>query len=500
MIFEMTQKLILFLVGLSLSGCFDSPQPAIQRPASIPKPGGKSATFASTKHGNPTNVIAGIGLSLLSGWMITEGIYYLLKKDAPRYKPLIVQLFKRQPTNHNSHQNNQQQGNTEQHNTSPGLPPSSKQELKDYLQNPAIVQEIQDLVQIGHANYTKNDSTLQTARNNAKANAYPKGAGRPGDWIEQTFGQTEDAILPTLRGIDGPKRWSIQTINETYIEVTHGAQEISDTLYYLVTGVGINYLHEAPVGRDGAIVQAASQFNYLESTSNLFVAPVGHYLDDKTQGPMASIEASAAAMYRRAAVLENKLPHALHQMLPNDFPVKYYENGYLMPYNITDPAEQTNILQNLQKHIQQLEILPQWVLTESNQATQLQLFQAAPSYQGHFTESKTTFAKDICTLLVVPQYKAIAQLAVIRSILINKTVNLHLTAVGQGAFNNPRSVYLDALRAVKEAIDGHNVRVFIHSYDPPNEHQTNELKNALQITDFTAEIERDEFMTGAFKQ
>jgi hypothetical protein len=66
---------------------------------------------------------------------------------------------------------------------------------------------------------------------------------------------------------------------------------------------------------------------------------------------------------------------------------------------------------------------------------------------------------------VSAQYEALAKLAVIRSLKTNKIVNLHLTLVGQGVFNNPLSALATALKKVADILRIHdNVHVYIHAF------------------------------------
>ena len=76
-----------------------------------------------------------------------------------------------------------------------------------------------------------------------------------------------------------------------------------------------------------------------------------------------------------------------------------------------------------------------------------------------------SYGEKICTVLVEAQYRAIAQIAAMRSLRTKgERVNLHLTLVGQGAFNNPQSVLKSALKAVYETVSYFDVDVFIHGF------------------------------------
>jgi hypothetical protein len=206
-------------------------------------------------------------------------------------------------------------------------------------------------------------------------------------------------------------------------------------------------------------VQLASQFNFLEAPSRKKV-PVWRYLFDKTQGPRGSIETAAATLHRAAAEGAGKLPHALANVIDT----KAYSNGYLELATLADD-EQTRILNQIDANITKLRILPQWVINEASGNVQLHVLAAAPSYQGKKTPKPGPIGEKICDSLVVPQYRAIAELAVIRSILTNHEVRLHLTLVGQGVFKNPVNTLRKALTTVADVVRGFpKVTVFVHAF------------------------------------
>lgn len=102
----------------------------------------------------------------------------------------------------------------------------------------------------------------------------------------------------------------------------------------------------------------------------------------------------------------------------------------------------------------------------------------------------------ICEIIVSAQYEALAKLAVIRSLENNTIVNLHLTLVGQGAFNNPLAVLQTSLRKVADVVKGHeNIHVYIHAFDEKDEAK---IRNSFS-TDFfiLKNMEIKEFMQGA---
>ena len=347
--------------------------------------------------------------------------------------------------------------------------------------------------------------------------------GRKATWIQDTFDKTEEQIILEFNDLPAPPTWTIDTINKTYAHVVARAQgKSSSKPFTLVKGVSVNYLSDSILGQN-CIVQLASQFNYLESPGTN-ITTVSAYRGDRTQGPQGSIEASATTLYRHAAVTTGKLRHALVNILnpelegiktlPNrpwgdgdeqqykseiariqranypktledrqiqsleevvalrrvkGIPVPsktYYQNGYLQPHQFLD-ADKAEFLQSVKANIGALQILPQHAVCEATGAYQLQVFAAAPSFQGKYSGPHIASVDgQICSELVAAQYEAIAKLAVIKSILKpDEVVNLHLTLVGQGAFLNPSEVMTEAFKRVADVVKDYNVHVYIHGYD-----------------------------------
>ena len=123
-----------------------------------------------------------------------------------------------------------------------------------------------------------------------------------------------------------------------------------------------------------------------------------------------------------------------------------------------------HLLKNVNENIGKLEILPQWVICESSGSTHLQVSSAAPSFQGSKMPEENSLETEICKKLVTVQYEEIAKLAVLQSILLEREIPLHLTLIGQGAFNNPSSVIAEAFNKVANIVKGYDVKVFIHVF------------------------------------
>ena len=319
---------------------------------------------------------------------------------------------------------------------------------------------ILELANIGIANYQKDPLKSQRA---VAFNAHKTGGGRTGDWIRAALGETETDLITQFKNIAPPPTLTLAEINNDYKKaLVKNPKDNTLALpeFVMVKGMGINYLHDVPLGKN-AIVQLASQFNYLESASTDKV-PVSAYLGDHTQGPQGSIEALVASLHRYASEDSGKLTNALFDMLPKNHS-SYYKNGYLEVFNNTD---QKALFEHFQTNIDKLKILAQSAICEASGATQLQVFSAAPSYQGQAAPASGSYGEKICDLLVSTQYEAIAKLAVIRRVHTDELVNVHLRLVGQGAFNNPASVMKTSLQKVADVVYGHDkVRIYIHAFD-----------------------------------
>ena len=147
---------------------------------------------------------------------------------------------------------------------------------------------------------------------------------------------------------------------------------------------------------------------------------------------------------------------------------RYYNfpdlNGYLQLFKLA-PSEQAALLKHIEANIQKLAILPHWVKNEASGVKQFQVFSAAPSYQGHKAPTPESDEGKITSLLIAAQFEALAKLAVIRSLLTQKPVTLHLARVGQGAFNNPPEALNHGLKRVAEVVKNYpDVHTYVHGF------------------------------------
>jgi len=231
--------------------------------------------------------------------------------------------------------------------------------------------------------------------------------------------------------------------------------------FIIVKGVNVLEIAKSRLAID-SIMQVASQFNFLESTNTNYM-DITNYINDKTQGPLASIASLEALILRDNAVANQKILGQQNGIF-KDIPY-IYKNGYLMPWKIRDGKEKEKILQHLTKNIGKLEILAQKSKPElGNGIVLTQVFSAAPSFQGYRRPIKNSLDDKFCMLLVPIQYACIAKLAAIQSIATGKRVNIHLTLIGQGVFKNRLEVINSAMAEIYKYINGFNINVYIHAF------------------------------------
>lgn len=140
-----------------------------------------------------------------------------------------------------------------------------------------IPSAVKNLVKTGKEQYKNTKTGLKNARNGSV------GGGRKPTWIMDTFRETENAIISKLEKIPAPPTWTIEQIDNAYqaqiSQKKSPLQPDKTPTFFIARGVGVNYLHESPLG-DNSILQLASQFNYLEATSPYNKTKVSEYLTD----------------------------------------------------------------------------------------------------------------------------------------------------------------------------------------------------------------------------
>lgn len=345
-------------------------------------------------------------------------------------------------------------------------PPQGSQALKNYISSPTIDPEVEKLANLGFKRYENNFDNIKTDRDNARALNVKNqsGGGRKDTWIKDIFDAEEISLIDKLKNTTAPQTFTISEIDKVYEDLIAKYprdSNIKKAKIVFVTGVNVSYLHEAPLAK-GAFLQLASQFNYLESPGP-YKTTVKSYLHDKTQGPMGSIEAAAAALQRTATEDQGILQNALIKVLPKEHS-KYYNNGYLELFKLSK-NEKAALLNYIENNIKNLAILPQWVQNEASGVKLFQVFSAGPSFQGQPEPSANSDEGKLTIMLVAAQYEALAKLLVIRSLLIDEPVVGHITRVGGGVFNNPPETMNASIERVARAIVGFpNVHLYMHGF------------------------------------
>ncbi|MDR3316868.1 MAG: hypothetical protein LBS68_02215, partial [Puniceicoccales bacterium] len=218
------------------------------------------------------------------------------------------------------------------------------------------------------------------------------------------------------------------------------------------------------------IVQVASRFNGLESARAETVDSLPEWTKDNAQGPGIALTALAGAAERYVAYLQGTLPDAIEPLLrecriggvsildlyPCPEPEAYqwdleqaraqglHKNGHFRPWVIGNIQHLRILREHIATGAGDLGILCQWVRCEESGTDQLQVFSSAASFAQQEVDwrvrsPKIAAHKNLCEILLVTQYRALGQLAAATG------MDLHLTAVGIGAFKNPSEILGKAL-------------------------------------------------------
>lgn len=120
--------------------------------------------------------------------------------------------------------------------------------------------------------------------------------------------------------------------------------------------------------------------------------------------------------------------------------------------------------------LQKLRVLFMWAKPELGGEPLLQVFTAAVPTCTFGNSGSPLYQTDIAMRLLGLQYRAIAQLAVIRARLSkpDTRVSLHLTLAGIGAFQNSPLVIKTSLKEVEHILKSEPIDVYIHAYDYNN--------------------------------
>lgn len=256
-----------------------------------------------------------------------------------------------------------------------------------------------------------------------------------------------------------------------------------ESKFFYLQGINALDLYKSKYYTKGSVVNLASQFNALESTSDELSSVINWVRDTHTQGPMGALQAIAAAKYRESAKCMDCLLDAIEDLLQKckvsneqiitDKYQNLYKNGYLKLSEIKDINDLRTFNSFLKDHVNEMNFLSQWARCEGSEMTQLQVFTAAPSFQGEeinweSNDERTKLLKECCITLVGAQYRALAQSAAIRSAETGENVGLHVNMVGRGAFKNPVDTIPEALKALSDELKDQNVTVYLHYYQKEN--------------------------------
>ena len=204
--------------------------------------------------------------------------------------------------------------------------------------------------------------------------------------------------------------------------------------------------------------QVASQFNFLESPSTEH-NPMYRYFADQTQGPYASLGCPGALAARNSFYRDRD--DLVVQPFFSYFP-ESYKKGYFEP-SLIPPAKLQKSLDYCLSRVGSLAMLAQQGRSVFGPQI-VQVFAAAPSFQGEEMPASSSAVGKICDVLVSHQYGALGELAALHSMETRQHVPLHVSLVGQGAFNNPREVMSNSFARLLSAVRGFNVSVYFHGY------------------------------------
>lgn len=250
---------------------------------------------------------------------------------------------------------------------------------------------------------------------------------------------------------------------------------------FTVTGLDALSLALSNVSQ-GSICQVASQFNGLESTSTQR-ATLTSYATDFTQGPR-----SVMPCLHELATREVSDFNAFARMLSADDRNRFIRNGYVQWGN--NPQA---FLDCINGRSDDLLVLGMVARPELADHSVLQVYAAAPPTSAYGNSGDREVQRRIARQLVIPQYEAIAMMAVIRAHQTGREVNLNLTLVGGGVFGNDPVVLNEAIERVREIVRNHAVRVAIHVFNP------NELSRYPILRDLPT-MNASQFLQGAAPQ
>lgn len=312
------------------------------------------------------------------------------------------------------------------------------------------------------------------------------------DWPLRVFGEREDALIARYSNGDPRlvvRAFELRDVEALFSDVRQDTQPVGGgqagtygaPQFNVVVGVDSLFVPFNALAA-GGIVQVATHFNGLVCPEGE-VLPLSTYGRVRTQGARISMTCAHALLRRFVYPVE-----AFQNMIPSKKERNRYVQHGCLKWGKTPEKLEEQIMKG--GGTDRLQIIAMWALPEMlNSASGdpkttlsracLQVFCSAPATNAQGNSGDPEVQREIAEVLVVPQYRAIAQMAVIRSRITRTPVNLHLTLVGGGGLNIDPRVLQRALQLVEQLVAGEAVTVFVHAYDLDRSGTTNPVAKQL---------------------
>jgi hypothetical protein len=247
---------------------------------------------------------------------------------------------------------------------------------------------------------------------------------------------------------------SLEAVHEDYKLLRHNPAAYQNTSVYIVKGVNPYSLCGTKNDQffHHAVCQIESNFDFLTKGNSL---PRSLRLAESN--PIALLVRNTYLAKQERDLGINNLQPVFNPVL--DDHVGFLAGGILtiQPHNIAT-LEQIVLDDNT---IKNLNICTQESLSIYDTLVTL-VFNAAPSFAGIITPQPGSRERRISQKLITLQYKALGQIAAVKSVLKKDHVTLHVTLLGQGTYNNPPDVLREGFATLLDAVKGFNVSIFIH--------------------------------------
>ena len=271
-------------------------------------------------------------------------------------------------------------------------------------------------------------------------------------WFKQIFGTEEDIAKISVNG-------KIITVNNKqyhlgeFLIVRPNSTKIPYHVYHparLSNIVGEISQLQSNISNNRATFQVASQFNAQEYVSPIVVLnTITPYINDKTQGPAASISCAPAALYRNYYLKSLNMLDIFERLIGNNGN-KYFvmKNGYLLStidrlillndYLRSISADSRTVLKNCIKTV----VVYNTQVVPSNQLI-TQVYCSAPAISYSPNNIPADLWIPLTTLILEAHYES-TFIAAIRSASSNVgyigSNKLYLTTIGGGVFGVDRQL------------------------------------------------------------